>query len=669
MTLEYFSKRTEKILVVIFLIYSIFLLSHSAFFGNPAIMGDGHEYLGMTCSFFNHFTPDLRGEDIVLRDYVENKNNIHFPEKYNYGGYFKSLHGAYYSYHFWAYSLFNLPVFSFLHYFNLNELRCFQITNSLLLILSLGFIVYFASLNKLQKVWFFLLCAFNPVLFYIGWSHPEVFSYSFVIIAITFALQKKYYLAVMCSSIASLQCPPIVILTLYLLISGLKLSYERYHSGEAFRLLMFSSVSILPYIFYYVNYHKFSLIAGRSAKIESISINKILSIFFDPNFGIIAYMPIILILALLKFAFDVKNKKTFALTIWAVIMLMATIYATQGNWNPGIMYIHRYTIPMIPLLILMSVKVFEHRPKINTILLTIALISMVCTVSYFLYEYDESNHLSFSGLANTILINTPDIYNPHPEIFTERAVGREESEGSEWYYINQLPVIYCYGNKPRKILCHSEDMEKLSFLFNFSINQSDIVVTKNNLIYINYPPMIQIPNSSKIRIMHKWKEDMEDIVPELHLIKIKRGEGWTRHIECHIFIADRIIIELSGGFYNLEHWQDTPTRWTSNNATILIYSPENRDSNLSFNVGSFYKPRNFQVYLNNELIHEQNILTSFVEVEIPVKLKQGENVLRFYTADGCQRPVDIPELNNMDSRCLSLAFQNITLITIKENTT
>ena len=117
---------------------------------------------------------------------------------------------------------------------------------------------------------------------------------------------------------------------------------------------------------------------------------------------------------------------------------------------------------------------------------------------------------------------------------------------------------------------------------------------------------------------------------------------------------------LNDNWYGLEHWQDTPTRWTSNNASIFVYSPEDKDS-ISFNVLSFYKTRNLQVYLNDKIIHKQNITPSFVEVEIPVKLKEGDNVLRFHTPDGCQRPCDIPELKSEDSRCLGLAFQNIII--------
>jgi hypothetical protein len=125
-------------------------------------------------------------------------------------------------------------------------------------------------------------------------------------------------------------------------------------------------------------------------------------------------------------------------------------------------------------------------------------------------------------------------------------------------------------------------------------------------------------------------------------------------------VPERFMV-IDEGWDALENWHNTPTRWTSNNATISVYSPENIDSNLSFNVVSFYNPRTLQVCLNDELLHKQNIPTSFVEVEIPVELKEGENILKFYTPNGCQRPCDIPELKNRDSRCLSLAFQNITI--------
>lgn len=123
----------------------------------------------------------------------------------------------------------------------------------------------------------------------------------------------------------------------------------------------------------------------------------------------------------------------------------------------------------------------------------------------------------------------------------------------------------------------------------------------------------------------------------------------------------KLFMILSDHWHELEQWQETPVRWISNNATLLSIPQKENISTLSLQILSFYKPRTLQVYLNDQRIHEQNIPTSFVEVEIPVKLKEGENILRFYTPDGCKKPVDIPELKNKDSRCLSLAFQNITI--------
>jgi hypothetical protein len=45
------------------------------------------------------------------------------------------------------------------------------------------------------------------------------------------------------------------------------------------------------------------------------------------------------------------------------------------------------------------------------------------------------------------------------------------------------------------------------------------------------------------------------------------------------------------GFYDTENWSGTPTRWMQADASIWIFSPENRTVNLSLNAQSFYLPR------------------------------------------------------------------------------
>src|SRR5665647_714861 len=205
----------------IILICLIVFLCAYLYIIDPIITGDGHEYLGMTASFFNHLSPDLQEKDIVLRNYIENENGIHFTSDCDYNGYFKSTNGSYYSWHFWIYPLINLPLFSLFHFLEVNELRCFQITNSILLIASLITILFCFKNNK-QKIIMASFSAFSPILLYVNWPHPEVFSYSFIIMAISFAIRKNYKISVLMSSIASLQNPPIAIFTFYLIFIGWK---------------------------------------------------------------------------------------------------------------------------------------------------------------------------------------------------------------------------------------------------------------------------------------------------------------------------------------------------------------------------------------------------------------------------------------------------------------
>ena len=631
----------KKIFTIILLIYSSLILSYVLYLKDPMVTGDGKEYLSMTISLYNHFTPDLREEDIELRKNVELKNRISTQKDRFYSGYFESLEGKYYSYHFWVYSLVNLPVFSVLHYFNLNELRSFQITNSLLVIFSLITILYFYK--DRGKTWFLLLSAVNPVLLYVAWTHPEVFIYSFIVVSLVFWSDKRYLLAAICSSVASLQSAPIAIFTIYLLI--LYLSSVKTDIKKIIGSLMPLLITVTPYFFYYANYGKFSLIAGGAAKVDYISIDKALSIFFDANFGIMTYMPITLILATIVVIYDMKNKRLATLTVLIIILLISILYSTQGNWNAGMMYINRYSVAIIPFLVLTSLRIFEEKPKINTVCIIISLISVVIIIGGLLYEYDYSNHRKFNNLSKEIFINFPSMYNPDPEIFAERSLGGEVS------YSDNLPIVYLYDNKPRKILYkNSRDMDDLRYIFNFSIGD-DIVHTDKNLYYVNYPSMFEIPDFNKTTTLYRSKNDpdiIQNVTTGKHFIRrsVDRVDN--------IFIKEGMTIQI-GGFYGVGSWgKDLPARWMANSAYMIIYPKTNNISSVSFGIRSFDHMRILQVYSNNKLVYEQNVSTSYTEVKIPVETDK-RMVLGFYIPEGCQ----IPKTN--DTRCLSVSLMNIKI--------
>ncbi len=119
---------------------------------------------------------------------------------------------------------------------------------------------------------------------------------------------------------------------------------------------------------------------------------------------------------------------------------------------------------------------------------------------------------------------------------------------------------------------------------------------------------------------------------------------------------------FGSGFHYQENWSGTPTRWMQANATLLVNSSEDRTVTLSLQAQSFYHNRTLGVYRGDELLTKAAIATNgFVEIEAPVHLVKGTNALRLRVTEGCERPSDIKELNSTDTRCLSVAIQNIAL--------
>jgi len=121
------------------------------------------------------------------------------------------------------------------------------------------------------------------------------------------------------------------------------------------------------------------------------------------------------------------------------------------------------------------------------------------------------------------------------------------------------------------------------------------------------------------------------------------------------------------GWNNMELWNGLPTSWMKSNATLTVYSDRDFPATLSFRVLSFHTDRNLQVFYRDNLVTQTIVPTSFITASIPIDLKRGSNQVRFYVPEGCDRPADIPELNNIDGRCLSVAVQNLSICERNDN--
>jgi GT2 family glycosyltransferase len=116
------------------------------------------------------------------------------------------------------------------------------------------------------------------------------------------------------------------------------------------------------------------------------------------------------------------------------------------------------------------------------------------------------------------------------------------------------------------------------------------------------------------------------------------------------------------GFHDIENWSGTPTRWMQSEANLIVFSPEDRAANLSLQALCFYRNRTLEVFSEGMLEAKVALPTSFINVNVPMNLKMGANNVRFHVPEGCEKPSDKLELNSTDTRCLSVALQNLTVV-------
>ncbi|WP_174591664.1 hypothetical protein [Methanocella conradii] len=115
------------------------------------------------------------------------------------------------------------------------------------------------------------------------------------------------------------------------------------------------------------------------------------------------------------------------------------------------------------------------------------------------------------------------------------------------------------------------------------------------------------------------------------------------------------------GWWYVEQWGENFTRWMNDNATLFVYSPSPGDFNLSF-ASLGINNNTLQVFVNGKKVYEKQMNPSFTSVKVPIRLNEGDNIVWFKSTDGSIRPCDISELNSTDTRNISFAFQNVSIL-------
>lgn len=442
---------TNRILKVGLILVGTSLLFAAIFIFEPKNYGDGSEYNLMLQSLRSDFRLNLESKDSEFLEKEAQKYNYSpeiFDENHSHSGYFTGLDLKNYSYHFWLYSLINIPSRILLEVLDQNIFRAFQVTNVILFLILSYFI--FKNSEYPNRHLKFTLLILNTSIWFTHWNHPEYFSFALILFSLFKFSKKSYALSILFSGLASTQNPPIIFFTIGVFIWSLaedvidkQKMYKIFNSLT--KNLIYSLPAVTPFLFYYLRFGTFNLISKvGGTDLSLISIKKVLELFFDPNIGVIFFVPVAIIgvTAALISLFLKKIPKYYKLEflfLIIIMILMCVLSTSTTNWNHSTLGTSRYAIwSIIPIgsFLLFEILSILKIKKVVSLLLWIVVFYqlIILIIGGGFTPNGRFGAYGMTPFAQVFLNNAPEFYNPSIEIFEARVLCDEKK--------CNYPIIY-----------------------------------------------------------------------------------------------------------------------------------------------------------------------------------------------------------------------------------
>ena len=305
--------------IALFVLLATLLALNASISRTPLFEGDGEDYFFMSQALLVRGQPALRGEDVMAviraRRFIGETSDTFGPwsketlasmidSSNDSFGFFRARDGAMYTYHYWLYSLFNVPALAAANVFGFAPTRTFLLTNSLLVLLSSFIVLFKARMETWARISVFLMFLLCGTTFYLNYPGPEVFTASFVLIGLALFGSTRPLLAALAFATAAQQNPPVGLLAVATLAfwAWQCLTRLRKHRTTRWQLAreLLGSVGVLAFLvqsplFFQFNFGVPNLIAAKGwAAPELVSYNRLLSYYFDLDQGLIRGAPFLL---------------------------------------------------------------------------------------------------------------------------------------------------------------------------------------------------------------------------------------------------------------------------------------------------------------------------------------------------------------------------------------
>ncbi len=326
----------------------------------------------MTHGWINHWSPDLRPGDSNTAEPILQAMGYtdHVPGS----GYFGTDNGRQFSSHFWLYSLSMVPATLFMRLINGNEFAAFQVTNVLFFTVAIAVALRYG--DDRNRFVFLGLSVLSPVLWYLRWPGPEVYTWSLVLMSLALATAKRYSPAALCAALAATQNPSLVFLVAFIVF----LALDTGHLALIASTVAAGLVSVAPMVFTYALYGYLSIFTAFGlVDLSLISPQRTASFLFDLNQGMLPYVPFLL-LSLAAVTLMIATRRDF-IGLCTLITIVLVILPTEAttNWNAGQMGMMRYAVWVVPMCAWLVSQHVRSGRKMNRLFAAVCAVEVACT--------------------------------------------------------------------------------------------------------------------------------------------------------------------------------------------------------------------------------------------------------------------------------------------------
>ncbi len=474
----------------------------------PLATGDGKEYQMQVIAFENHLSFGITADDIeeAKEVFFLDASGLHEEYYVNRWNHLHEYQDAKYSNHYGMYSALVTPIKIIISMLGFYPTYAFFYTNLLLYATALFVIYFFLKIDSIKKLLLILLIMINPALFYMGWTHAEVYIFAFVVIGLVFYYNKEHGKAIFFLCVASMQNLGVVPFAMMVgvdLIVNKVVEYKKSRGNfDALGFLKKDGVGILlyglcylpgiiPIASTYIKFGKLNLVADVATENKYL-LSKALDYLFDLNIGILPYEPIVLLLFVIMAVVGLKRHARASIINIVGVMGMLFIIAHQIQINSGMQFIMRYNVWIIPIMIFFVVCNWEYIFTSGRRLLVFGVAEVMITgfmCFYVIFGSGGYTNAEFAPWTKVVLDIMPSVYTPSHGIFYSRTLGYES-------YYSDEPAIYTNENGyVRKILLSKEaeskfysDAWKLCDVNGVEIDKSTLVrhsIDEGDYSYIN----------------------------------------------------------------------------------------------------------------------------------------------------------------------------------------